>query len=203
MNWDVGEVTERLENEQSFPSLHLRHSSFSNPSFAFPISWALLILQPFCHFTYVPAHSPTIPSLYLGHSSFSNPSVASSTSQLILQTFFRFSYVTGSSPGEPPMIKGMFFLRIFRFPCSLSQISFHPHNMRFILFHFILTSDGERSLVNQRPILWQVVNEVAFIYFILNLTVGYARSELRLHLLLYLYIIYIYIYKLIYTYINK
>ena len=67
---------------------------------------ALLILQPFRHFTYVTAHSPTLPSLYLHHSSFSNPSVASPTSQLILQPFFCFSYVTCSSltsPGKPPM----------------------------------------------------------------------------------------------------
>ena len=64
-------------------------------------------LQPFRHFTYVTAHSPTLPSLYLRHSSFSNLSVASPTSQLIIQPFFRFSYVTGSSltsPGEPPMM---------------------------------------------------------------------------------------------------
>ena len=66
----------------------------------------LLILQPFCHFTYVTSHSPILPSLYLCHSSFSNPSVASSTSQFILQSFFRFFYVTSSSlnlPGEPPL----------------------------------------------------------------------------------------------------
>ena len=68
---------------------------------------ALLILQPFCHFTYITTHSPTLPSLYLHHSSFSNTSVASSTSQFILQPFFRFSYVTSSSlnsPGEPLML---------------------------------------------------------------------------------------------------
>ena len=152
---DVGEVTERLENELCYdynyelcsfsklsvvsptsqpilqpfrgftyvtahsPTillLHLRHSSFSNPSFASPTSHALhlreaeLILQPFRHFTYVTAHSPTLPWLYLRHSSFSNPSVASPTSQLTLQPFFRFSYVTGSlltSPGEPPMLLGL------------------------------------------------------------------------------------------------
>ena len=66
-------------------------------------------LQPFCHFTYVIAHSPTLLSLYLRHSSFSNPSVASPTSQFILQPFFRsaelihqpfrnFTYVTAHSP---------------------------------------------------------------------------------------------------------
>ena len=72
------------------------------------VSEATLIPQPFRHFNYVTAHSPTLPSLYLRHSSFSNPSVASLTSQLILQLFFRFSYVTISSltsPGEPPMVE--------------------------------------------------------------------------------------------------
>ena len=58
----------------------------------------LLILQPFRHFTYVTAHSPSLPSLHLRHSSFSNPSVASSTSQLILQPFRCFAYVTAHSP---------------------------------------------------------------------------------------------------------
>ena len=67
----------------------------------------LLIIQPYRHFTYVTAHSPTLPSLYLRHSSFSNSSIASPTSRFILQPFFRFSYVTNSplnSPGEPPML---------------------------------------------------------------------------------------------------
>ena len=41
-----------------FPSLHLCHSLFSNPSLALPTSQ--LILQPFCCFTYVTAHSPTL-----------------------------------------------------------------------------------------------------------------------------------------------
>ena len=61
----------------TFPSLHLSHNSFSNPSVALPTSQ--LILQPFRCFTYVTVHSPTL---------------------------LRFSYVTSSSlnsPGEPPM----------------------------------------------------------------------------------------------------
>ena len=57
MTYDVGKATERLENElilQPFrhftyvtvhsptvPSLYLRHSSFSNPSFASPTSQTL------------------------------------------------------------------------------------------------------------------------------------------------------------------
>ena len=80
---DVGEVTKRFENEQSyiqcyiqwsrahypnFPSLHLRHNSFSNTSVALPTSQ--FILQPFRCFTYVTVHSPT-------------PSFASPTSQAL------------------------------------------------------------------------------------------------------------------------
>ena len=76
MSCDVGEVTERLENElcstvhssahsPTFPSLHLPHSSFSNASVDLPTSQ--LILQPFRCFTYVTAHSPTLLSLLLRH----------------------------------------------------------------------------------------------------------------------------------------
>ena len=123
MSCEVGKATEVLENElilQPFrrftyvtahstmlPSLHLRNSSFSNPSVALPTSQ--LILQTFRRFTYITAHSPTLPSLYLFtaysptlpllylrhsyspslpslyllHSSFSIPSFASSTSQAL------------------------------------------------------------------------------------------------------------------------
>ena len=49
----------------SFPSLHLRHSSFPNPSLALPTSQ--LILQPIRCFIYVTAHSPTLLSLLLRH----------------------------------------------------------------------------------------------------------------------------------------
>ena len=55
MSCDVGEVTERLENE----------------------------LCSFCRFTYVTTHSPTLPLLHLRHSLFSNPSFASPTSQAL------------------------------------------------------------------------------------------------------------------------
>ena len=96
MSCDVGAVTERLEiysraHSPTFSSLHLCHSSFSNPSVA-------LILQPFRPFTYLTAHSPTLPSLYLRHSWFSNPSVASPTSQLILPSSFWFSKHSVTSP---------------------------------------------------------------------------------------------------------
>ena len=91
MSCDVGEMTERLENEQSFtyvtahsqtlPLLYVRHSSFLNPFVALPTSQ--LILNPFRRFTYVTPHSPTLPLLHLRHSSFSNPSFASTTSQAL------------------------------------------------------------------------------------------------------------------------
>ena len=61
----------------TFPPLHLRHNSYSNPSVALPTSH--LILQPLRCFTYVTVHSPTL---------------------------FRFFYVRSSSlnsPGDPPM----------------------------------------------------------------------------------------------------
>ena len=121
MGCDVGEwrmssamtITMSSAHSPSFPSLHLRHSSFANPSVALPASQ--LILQFFRCFTYVTVHSPrlislhlrhklfrahsrTFPSLHLRHSSFSNPSLALSTSQLILQPFLCFTYVTIHSP---------------------------------------------------------------------------------------------------------
>ena len=98
-------------NSPTLPLLHLRHSSFSNPSFASLMSQALhlihlasypwfnklcsfsnlsvtsptsqLSLHPLCCFTYVTAHSPTLPLLHLCHSSFSNTSFASPTSQAL------------------------------------------------------------------------------------------------------------------------
>ena len=73
MNCDVGEATEGLGNElwrrwnngklgewaPTFPSLHLRHNSFSNPSVALPMSQ--LILQPFFRFSYVTSSSLNSP----------------------------------------------------------------------------------------------------------------------------------------------
>ena len=79
MSCDVGKAMQVLENEaephsQTFPPLHLLHSSYSNPSVTSPTSQ--LILKPFRRFTYVKG---------------SNPPVASPTSQLILQPFRRFT----------------------------------------------------------------------------------------------------------------
>ena len=65
----------------TFPSLHLRHNSFSNPSVVWPTSQ--LILQAFRRFTYTTAPSPTLPLLHLRHISFSNPPFVSPTSQAL------------------------------------------------------------------------------------------------------------------------
>ena len=110
-------------------SLHLRQSSFSNPSAALPTSQ--LILQTFLCFTYVIGTSPTSPGeppmplwwcliAYI-HDDFVicndcgpqdylkdvnwpwTQKIENTwpTSQLILQPFFLFSYVTSSSLNSP------------------------------------------------------------------------------------------------------
>ena len=58
-------ITMSFAHSSTLPLLHLRHSSFSNPSIALPTSQ--LILQPFRCFNYVKAHSPTLLSLLLRH----------------------------------------------------------------------------------------------------------------------------------------
>ena len=82
INWAIhSKKKDSHAHSPTFPSLHLRHSSFSNPSIALPTSQ--LILQPFRRFTYVISHSPILPLLHLHHSSFCNPSFASPTSQAL------------------------------------------------------------------------------------------------------------------------
>ena len=175
MSCDVGEVTERLENElcsvasprsqfifqplfrfsnpyfasPTFPSLHLRDNSFSSPSVALPTSQ--LILQPFRHFIYVTTHSPTLPSPYIRHSSFSNPSVASPTSHFILQTFFRFSYVTSSSlnsPGEPIMR----CIRLATVVCGCIMNKIPCAKLRMGTSHFIFRREHTRNYVAHKCI---------------------------------------------------
>ena len=51
-------ITMSSAHSPRFPSLHLHHSSFSNPSLALDTSQ--LILQPFHCFTYITAHFPTL-----------------------------------------------------------------------------------------------------------------------------------------------
>ena len=77
----------------TFPSLHIRHNLFSNPSVALPTSQ--LILQPFRRFIYVTVHSPTLLSLPLRHKVFI---YFRWRALLILQPFCHFTYVTTHSP---------------------------------------------------------------------------------------------------------
>ena len=91
MSCDVGQATERFENE-----LWLFIAS--------PTSQ--LILQSFRRFTYITAHSTTLPLLHLRHSHLTYVRlclilqlfIASPRSQLILQPFRCFTYVIGTSP---------------------------------------------------------------------------------------------------------
>ena len=111
-------------HSSTLPLFHLRHSSFSNPSFASPTSQALYLIhlasrpcltcekisrKNLVHETCPDwgsnpgplrdrAHSPTFTSLHLRHNSFSNPSYALHTSPLILQPFRCFTYVTVHYP---------------------------------------------------------------------------------------------------------
>ena len=78
---DWRKLWRRWAHSPTFSLLHLRHSSFSNPSVALPTSQ--LILQSFRCFIYVTAHSPILPLLDLRHSSFSNPSFASPATQAL------------------------------------------------------------------------------------------------------------------------
>ena len=180
MSCDVGEVKERLENDQSshthsraqsptFPSLDLRHSSFSNPSVASPPSQLILqpiccfILQPFRNFTYVTAHYPTLPSLYLRHSSFCNPSVTLPTSQLMLKPFHRFTYVIAHSATLPSLYlrHSSFSNPSVNLPMSrsFSNASVNLSMSQFILqpfFRFSLVTSSSFNSPGEPPMLNQV-----------------------------------------------
>ena len=81
LNIIIGAWAACQPHSPTLTSLHLHHSSFSNPSAALPTSQ--LILQTFCFFTYIIGTSPM--------------------SQLILQLFCRFIYATAHSTTLPPL----------------------------------------------------------------------------------------------------
>ena len=78
-----------IAHSTTIPLLHLRHSSFSNPSATLPMSQ--LILQPFCCFTYITGTSCTSPGEPLMHSGMKKRW----TSLLQQVTKFRSSYSFG------------------------------------------------------------------------------------------------------------
>ena len=130
MSCDVGEVTEIWRNSRAqystFPSLQLRHNSFSNSSVALPMSQ--VIIQPFRrfthvtahstalpllhirhrHFAYVTAHYPTFSPLYPRHTSFYSPSIASPKSKAVHLRHSSFSNPSVASP-TPQLILQPFF----------------------------------------------------------------------------------------------
>ena len=174
-----------LAHYPTFPSLHLRHNSFSNPSVALSYVTAhspklpLLHLrhssfsnelrsfsQPFCDFIYATTHSPTLPSLYQRHNSFSNPSLASPTSQfilqwaqLILQPFRHFTYATTHSPALSSL-----YLRY----SSFSNPSVASPTPQIILQPFFRFSYVTSSSLNSpgEPPMWKPV-------FDLNCVLGF------------------------------
>ena len=121
-----------------------------------------LILQLFCRFTYVTAHSPTLLSLYLCQSSFSNPSVALPTSQLIFQPFCGFTYVTAHSPT---------LLSLYLHPCSFSNPSLALPTSQLILqpFHcftyLTVHSSTLLSLILRHKLFTYVTWRAAPVYY--------------------------------------
>ena len=104
----------------TLPSLCLRHSSFSKPSFASPTSQALRLIE---------------------QSSFYNPSVASPTSQLILQPFRWFTYVTVHSP---TLLSLLLRHKIFtKFTCRAA----HESSVYLVFWEPMFTLEREIELV--------------------------------------------------------
>ena len=108
----------RHSSFSTLPPLYLRHSSISNSSVALPMSQ--LILQPSRCFTYATAHSPTLLSLLLRHNIFTyvtwraahaleffryirRQAILHVVDTLILQAFRRFTYDIAHSPTLPSL----------------------------------------------------------------------------------------------------
>ena len=94
-------VTMSRAHSPIFPSLHLRHNSFSSTSVALPTSQ--LILQPFLCFTYITVHSPTLLSLLLRHKLFtwraahgsgSRRDTLMRVSSVVMHVHIRFKYLS-------------------------------------------------------------------------------------------------------------
>ena len=130
-------ITMNSAHSPSFPSLHLHHSSFSNPSITLPTSQ--LILQPFHCFTYITAHSPTLPSLYQHHSSFSNPSLK--------HYYYFYSFAS-------PMSQALQLIHLASYPCivellgkkTVVLIKLHP------MFRLLLRQTSSEGLCLRRSL---------------------------------------------------
>ena len=118
MSCDVGEVTKRLENEQSF-----------------------------CRFAYVTAYSPTLLLFHLRHSSFSNPSFASSMSLAIHLRHLASrpcskGNIVASHLAGPGSISGrvVFLIEIFLQPQGKCQKNLDPIHPRVSLAIIIVNN---------------------------------------------------------------
>ena len=145
---DVGKASRA--HSPNFPSLHLRHNSFSNSSIA--LHTPQLILQPFFNFSYVTSSSLNSPG---EQSSFSKLSVTSPTSQLILQFFRRFTYVTSHSPTLPllHLRHSSFSNPSFTSPISqalhLIHLANRAHSPNFPSFHLRHNSFSNSSVASR------------------------------------------------------
>ena len=109
MSCDVGKAAEGLEpHSPTLTSLHLRHSSFSNPSAALPTSQ--LVLQPFRCFTYLIGTSPTSQSIIQPFRRFTYVTARSITLPFLHLRHRHFSYVTWRAAHAPVMMFNMFMM---------------------------------------------------------------------------------------------
>ena len=130
-------ITMSSAHSPTFPSLHLRHNSFSNLSVA--LRTPQLILKP---------------------------SVASPTSQFIPQPFFHFSYVTSSSlnsPGEPPMYIGL--SSVSSILCMCPQALYYAHKLyiqKYLQLFIKLNKYFVSIIINSlapKSFVWQRLNK--------------------------------------------
>ena len=97
--WAALQVTE--PHSPTLASIHLRHSSFSNPSAA--LTTSQLILQPFRCFTYVISTSPTSQLILQPFRRFTHFTAHSTAFPLLQLRHKHFTYVTAHSPTLPPL----------------------------------------------------------------------------------------------------
>ena len=169
MSCDVGKPTEGFENQlwrrwsdwkvlrmswahsPTFPSLYLRHNSFSNPFVALPTTQ--LILQPFRWFTYVTVHSPTHLSLLLRLKLFTEFTWLATHASLGSRVCISVTPCWYSG-GQNGIWVG--FSRGFsRFP--LPNISFHHFST--LLFYFISPCDGATDVVGRHFLLFTYLQD--------------------------------------------
>ena len=105
--------------------------------------------NPFCRFTYITTHFPTLLLLYVHHSSFSNPSVTSPMSLLILQPFGHFTYITGHSPTLPSLY--LCHSSFFNL-CHFTYIITHSPTLLLLYLHHSSFSNSSFASLTSQPL---------------------------------------------------